>query len=187
MMNEQDRTLSIDECVLPLFSSWEVWLSLDLLSCSLLRPSAVSGHLLDVCAPPKHTQGDKRREHKLEMLSSLQIWKCFGAITISASVQFLKTVCRPKSKLCIDSIHAARVLVGLVCVCVYLLCSLPAHGQSQLQLQLLFATGLRSGLFQLWACVGGCGWKTKSNSLSIVDETASSSLWLCLGCACTSE
>lgn len=117
MMNEQDRTLSIDEGVLPLFSSWEVWLSLDLLSCSLLRPSAVSGHLLDVCAPPKHTQGDKRREHKLEMLSSLQIWKCFGAIIISASVQFLKTVCRPKSKLCIDSIHAARVLVGLVCVC----------------------------------------------------------------------
>lgn len=42
-------------CILPLFSSWLVLPSLDLLSYSLPRPSVVSSRPLCVCGPPEHT------------------------------------------------------------------------------------------------------------------------------------
>lgn len=45
-------------------------------------------------------------------------------------------------------------------LCLYLLCSLSAHGQRQLQLQLLLPAGLRSGLLQFGAGVGGSGCRT---------------------------
>lgn len=54
--HDNGRTQSFwSVCVLPVSSSWVALLSLEFLSCSLPRPSVVSGDPLCVYAPPKNT------------------------------------------------------------------------------------------------------------------------------------